>query len=283
MQIGLNKLESWQTTVWNYWEVLKAGNSNSAHLKKKVANRIRAYKHGIEKVGSMLKDSKRTAFVVVCIAEFLSISETQRLLQELVKHKVNATHVVVNQLVKDTVSKTEAEEISRLLIGQPDLLSRVQSTIKLCDARNGIQQKYLRELREFPEARALEVVEVPLLPREITGPEALLSLSSFLLPPGFRGDQERPVLLTDRHANVQDLYDDFDDANSFSEGDSVVIVGLNKSPHYNGLMGEVVKVTDDGRVAVKLTESDGKHKILSLKADYLELSEQSVGSEKGFL
>jgi anion-transporting ArsA/GET3 family ATPase len=36
---------------------------------------------------------------VVCIAEYLSISETRRLLQELERNRVRASHVFVNQLV----------------------------------------------------------------------------------------------------------------------------------------------------------------------------------------
>ena len=82
------------------------------------------------------------------------------------------------------------------------------------------------------------------------------------------------MLLIDRKAEAHELYEDFDD--EISEGDRVVIVGLHKSPHYNGVKAEVVKVTDDGRVAVRLPEVDGKHKILSLKMDNVQL-------EKGFL
>ena len=42
-------------------------------------------RQGIQKVAKMLQDQERTRFVVVCIAEYLSICETRRLLQELKK------------------------------------------------------------------------------------------------------------------------------------------------------------------------------------------------------
>ena len=67
----------------------------------------------------MLQDQKRTRFVVVCIAEYLSISETQRLLQELAKNGVRASHIVVNQLVvKSALGKKELAEVSKANLGK---------------------------------------------------------------------------------------------------------------------------------------------------------------------
>ena len=61
----------------------------------------------------MLQDQKRTRFVVVCIAEYLSVSETQRLLQELQKNRVRVSHIIVNQLVvKSALGKEELAEVS---------------------------------------------------------------------------------------------------------------------------------------------------------------------------
>ena len=269
MQIGLNKIESWQSTLWNYWDMVKTvGTQNPAHLKRQVATRIRTYKQGIEKVGAMLKDSQRTAFVVVCIAEYLSISESQRLLQELAKHKVNATHVVVNQLILDTVGDAESAQVDEALKANQVLLVKVQSAVKLCQARSSIQMKYFSALAAFPETSKIEIVKVPLLPNEITGPEALLNLSSYLLPPNYRQGRTRPDQLVGRVVHAKELYES--SHVQYSEGDPVVIIGLSKSPHYNGKHAVVVKVTEDGRVAVRFLEEGGKYKVLSLKADNVE-------------
>jgi arsenite/tail-anchored protein-transporting ATPase len=275
MQIGLNKIESWQSTIWNYWDMVKtAGGRNPGQLKKQVATRIRDYKLGIEKVGEMLKDQRRTVFVVVCIAEFLSISESQRLLQELVKHKVNATHVIVNQLIIESVAEDDSKELVTMLSGTPDLLSKVQAAIRLTSARSSIQQKYLKSLQQFPECRGITICKVPLLPREIAGAEDLLSLSEYLLPPGYRSAGSHPAALTDRVVQTKELYKRHKKTLPVCvEGDHVVIVGLNKSPHYNGKTAVVVKVTEDGRVAVRFNDdSSGKSKVLSLKGENVELA-----------
>jgi len=72
-------------------------------------------RQGIQKVAKMLQDQERTRFVVVCIAEYLSICETRRLLQELKKCQVTASHIVVNQLIDDYLTSNEMEKVARIL------------------------------------------------------------------------------------------------------------------------------------------------------------------------
>jgi arsenite-transporting ATPase len=272
MQAGLAKLESWQSTIWNYWEMVK-GQGQAVDVKKEVANRIRQYKHGIERVGKMLKDGKRTKFVVVCIAEYLSISESRRLLQELKRHEVSASNIVVNQLVRETLSDGELSEIKGL-IGQtrPDLVQRISAVSALSNARNSIQRKYLGLLKNSDEAKGLRIVEVPLLPSEITGPAKLLEFSQYLIPKGYRqGELECPSPLLNREHRASLLYERSLDL-GFVEGEKVELCNLNKSPHYNGKIGEVVKVTEDGRVVIRVKDPEtGKYKVLSLKPDNLQV------------
>lgn len=131
------------------------------------------------KVAKMLQDQRRTRFVVICIAEYLSISETQRLLQDLKKCEVQASHVVVNQLVNAFLTKEDTPKLDTIAPLDPEFVAKVKSCCQLTTARHGLQSKYLNELKKFEEvvSDGIEVLEIPLLPTEITGPKALVEFS----------------------------------------------------------------------------------------------------------
>ena len=47
LQAGIEKLESWQSAVWGYWEAIKrlgGGGANVNAAKKEVAARLKKYK-----------------------------------------------------------------------------------------------------------------------------------------------------------------------------------------------------------------------------------------------
>jgi len=209
LQVGLDKLESWQATLWGYWEMMKGlagGGQADPGLKERVAGKLRDYKASIGRVSTMITDKVKTRFVVVCIAEYLSISESRRLLSELDRFEVLASHVVVNQLVMDYLDTQEMKELEQTIAavagrgedGGP-VLEKALAAAKLTSARHAIQSKYLNELKQSPEVRRitdpldpqktnriagadpLTVLEVPLLPNEVTGPKAILEFSQLLV------------------------------------------------------------------------------------------------------
>ncbi|EPX73967.1 GET complex ATPase subunit Get3 [Schizosaccharomyces octosporus yFS286] len=123
-----------------------------------IFGKLEGMRENISQVNQQFKNAELTTFVCVCISEFLSLYETERMIQELVGYEIDVNNIVVNQLLLDP-----------------------HTTCPQCLARRKMQQKYLDQIEDLYED--FHIVKVPQIPAEVRGPEALKSFSEMLVKP----------------------------------------------------------------------------------------------------
>lgn len=109
-----------------------------------------------------------TTFVCVCIPEFLSLYETERLVQELTKFEIDTHNIVINQVLFDVEGSNcwcldFRYSWSQLMDLLCFILIDVES--KLLKARMKMQQKYLDQFYMLYDD--FNITKLPLLPEEV--------------------------------------------------------------------------------------------------------------------
>ena len=101
----------------------------------------------------------KNSFIIVMIPEEMAITETGRLLNELIKHNIPVSNIVVNQLYQDT---------TELCV--------------FCKARREMQQKNLVKIKDiFMEKLKKNLIEVPLFKDEIREYNKLKEMGEYLI------------------------------------------------------------------------------------------------------
>ena len=97
---------------------------------KNMLEMVDSFKIQSEKIRNEFINNEHTTFVAVCIPEFLSMYETERMIQELNKDKIDCCNIVINQVI--FVNKENEN-----------------TGCDMCKARFNIQKKYIRQIRQL--------------------------------------------------------------------------------------------------------------------------------------
>jgi len=114
----------------------------------------------VTEVNKQFQNADLTTFICVCISEFLSLYETERLIQELAEYGIDSHNIVVNQLI----------------------FPKPGSNCEQCNVRHAMQQKYLNEAHDLYD-EDFHIVQLPLLTEEVRGPAKLKEFGQMLVKP----------------------------------------------------------------------------------------------------
>lgn len=104
-------------------------------------------------VKEMFRDPCKTTFVCVCIPEFLSVFETERLIQELSRQEIDASYVVVNQILfpipgADDISLESAEKRLALFDKESSTASSTSSSTSSSSSDKKTDEKLDKDDKE---------------------------------------------------------------------------------------------------------------------------------------
>jgi arsenite-transporting ATPase len=156
------------------------GGGNPGEMQDQLMGRLEETREIINKVNDAFQDPALTTFCCVCIPEFLSIYETERLVQELSKFGIDSHNIVVNQVL---FPEKDAEELAEWYTEHGSALPK--EAREICGkmlARKKMQDKYIGQCFDL-YGDDFHVVLMPLLDHEVRGVPKLKEFSELLVDP----------------------------------------------------------------------------------------------------
>lgn len=156
------------------------GGGSPAQMQDAIVGRLEETRAVINKVNDAFQNPELTTFVCVCIPEFLSIYETERLVQELSKFGIDSHNIVVNQVL---FPEKDAEELGEWFEATKDSLPK--EAREICSkmmARKRMQDKYIGQCFDL-YGDDFNVTLMPILDHEVRGVEKLKDFSELLVNP----------------------------------------------------------------------------------------------------
>ncbi|KAK2948921.1 Get3/AsnA [Blattamonas nauphoetae] len=125
---------------------------------------IDSFKEKVQRVANLMKDPETTTFICVCIAEYLSLYETERMIQQLALNEIEVRNIIVNQVV----------------------VPNPEHPCEQCQARRRMQDKYMDKINVL-YGEDFHIIRLPQLQNEVRGLPSLEKFKEqFLIPDNLR-------------------------------------------------------------------------------------------------
>lgn len=150
-----------------------------------VQNRLDTLIGKINYINDKLTDCCHTIFIPVCIPEFLSVFETERMIQEIYRMGIDSNTMIVNQIIDNN------------------------GTCSMCVSRRKIQNKYLDMIDALYTDLDFDIIYLPLQQYEIRKNSGLNTFSELLYTSDYsnkRTYEKKLDKILDDTLNDMDLY-----------------------------------------------------------------------------
>lgn len=128
-------------------------------MQEQLMGKLEETREIVVRVNVQFQNPNLTTFVCVCIPEFLSLYETERLVQELTKFGIDTHNIVVNNV----------------LFAEPDACRKLL-------ARKRMQDKYLDQIQDL-YGEDFHVIVMPVMDEEVRGPTLIKNFAEKLVNP----------------------------------------------------------------------------------------------------